>query len=219
MPHSVLPRVVAAVIAVVVRDDQVLLVRRGRPPAEGMWGVPGGKMEFGETVLAAAERELFEETAVRAEAVRAFQVIDALDRDADGIVRHHHMLAAVACRWIEGEPVAGDDAAEAAWFRLDRLDVEPDGLIERVAEVAREAAGIVEDPDNPELTAEQIAAARPFAEVFPDLADSIRRSRAEGPKELVTLQVSAEAVARFKALYGDLWQVQMCRILQATNAN
>lgn len=142
MPNAALPHAVAAVIAVVVRDDQVLLVRRGRPPAEGMWGVPGGKIEFGETVLAAAERELFEETAVRAEAIRAFQVVDALDVAEDGMVRHHHVLVAVACRWIAGEPVAGDDAAEAAWFRLDRLEIEPIGLIERVAEVAREAAGI-----------------------------------------------------------------------------
>lgn len=142
MPDTAPPRAVAAVIAAIVRDGEVLLVRRGRPPAEGLWGLPGGKIEFGETVLAAAEREVFEETAVRAEAIRAFQVVDAFDRDEDGLVRHHHVLVAVACRWIAGEPVAGDDAAEAAWFRLDRLEMEPDGLIERVAEVAREAAGI-----------------------------------------------------------------------------
>lgn len=143
MPDTAPARAVAAVIAALIRDGRLLLVRRGRPPAEGLWGLPGGKIKFGETVLAAAERELVEETAVRAEAIRAFQVVDALDVTEDGMVRHHHVLVAVACRWIAGEPVAGDDAAEAAWFALDRLEIEPIGLIERVAEVAREAAGIV----------------------------------------------------------------------------
>jgi uncharacterized protein (DUF4415 family) len=86
------------------------------------------------------------------------------------------------------------------------------------AEEARIQPGIAADPDNLELTAEQIAATRPFAEVFPELAESIRRSRGrpriESPKEAVTLRLSPETVARFKAAAGDDWRARMSSVLE-----
>jgi uncharacterized protein (DUF4415 family) len=85
-------------------------------------------------------------------------------------------------------------------------------------EEARIQAGIAADPDNPELTDEQMAAARPFAEVFPELAESIRRSRGrprvESPKEAVTLRLPPETVARFKAMAGDDWRARMSAVLE-----
>lgn len=124
-------RPVPAVIAVVRRGDAVLLVRRGQPPNAGAWGFPGGKIEFGEGLRAAAERECFEETGVRVEAGR---VLDCLDAISEG--GWHYVLVAVLCQWRAGEPVAGDDAAEAVWAPLAALEDWP-GLIADVARVAR----------------------------------------------------------------------------------
>lgn len=127
-------RAVPAVIAVVHRDDAVLLVRRGRPPNVGAWGFPGGKVEFGETLRAAAERETLEETGIRCAAVRVLDCLDSIDlSDEPG---WHYVLVAVLCRWVEGEPVAGDDAAEARWVPVAALDDWP-GIIADVARVAR----------------------------------------------------------------------------------
>lgn len=73
------------------------------------------------------------------------------------------------------------------------------------------------DPDNPELTDAQIAKARPFKDVFPDLHASIKRSRGrpkvENPKEAVTLRLSPDTVEKFKAA-GDDWRAKMAKALE-----
>ncbi len=136
-------RPIAATIAAVIHDGRVLLVRRANPPDAGRWGFPGGKIEKGEPIPSAALRELLEETGVRAEALRVFTAVDAFDRDEGGALRRHFILIAVLCRWISGEPVAGDDALEARWFALADLD-EPDlALSLDVAQVARQAAALM----------------------------------------------------------------------------
>jgi 8-oxo-dGTP diphosphatase len=116
------PSPIPAVIAVVIRNGQTMLVRRANPPDAGLWGFPGGKIEFGETVKDAATRELLEETAVHAEAQDVLTTLDVLVRHAGGDVRQHYILIAVQCRWISGEPIAGDDALEARWFPIEELD-------------------------------------------------------------------------------------------------
>ncbi|WP_112664063.1 NUDIX hydrolase [Microvirga flavescens] len=126
LPPSALP--VAAVLAVVVHEDRVLLVRRANPPDAGMWGFPGGKIDHGEAVEAAAIRELFEETAIRAQALGAFTALDAFDWSENGELRHHFVLIAVLCRWLSGTPQAGDDATEAAWWPISDL-----GSLDRVS--------------------------------------------------------------------------------------
>lgn len=137
LPSSCIPRPVPATISVVLRDGEVLLVRRANPPDAGRWGFPGGKIERGETILAAAVRELLEETAVVAEAKYAFTAVDAFDYADDGELRQHFTLIAVLCDWKSGEPVAGDDALEARWFALKDLDQADLALSFRVIEVAR----------------------------------------------------------------------------------
>ncbi len=92
----------------------MLLIRRGRPPLAGQWSIPGGKMEFGETLHAAALRELAEETGVQAEILGLIAVVDSLEPAHDW----HGILVDYAARWTGGEPVAGDDAADARFFPL-----------------------------------------------------------------------------------------------------
>ncbi|WP_343611706.1 NUDIX hydrolase [Novosphingobium sp.] len=93
-PSSV-RRPVPATIAAVIRDGSVLLVRRANPPDVGLWGFPGGKIDFGETIAQAAVRELLEETGIQAEAGPVFNCVDVLDRAEDGTIRHHYFLIAV----------------------------------------------------------------------------------------------------------------------------
>ena len=85
-------------------------------------------------------------------------------------------------------------------------------------EEARIQAGIASDPDNPEMTDEQIAQAKPFREVFPDLYESIKRSRGrpkvDSPKEAVTLRLSPKTIERFKAIGGDDWRARMSETLE-----
>ncbi|WP_346909634.1 NUDIX hydrolase [uncultured Roseibium sp.] len=144
------PRPIPATIAAVVRDNHVLLVRRANPPDAGRWGFPGGKIEQGETIEDAAIRELLEETGVRAAPLKVFTAVDVFDREDDGTLRRHFILVAVLCRWISGEPVAGDDALEARWFPLEDLNQPSLALSLDVAEVAAEAAELIrrEAPDS-----------------------------------------------------------------------
>ncbi|PWJ14394.1 NUDIX hydrolase [Jannaschia seohaensis] len=108
-------------LAVVPRDGSVLLVKRGKAPNKGMWGFPGGHVEWGETGLEAAARELWEETGVEARARRYLGCIDVIERQA-GAVAWHYMLVAVLCDWVDGEPVAADDAEEARWVDPGGMD-------------------------------------------------------------------------------------------------
>lgn len=102
---------------------RALLVRRRNPPDAGLWGFPGGHVEPGETALAAAARELHEETGLTASPLCYIDNIDVIERDAGGGLRFHFLLAAVLCRPTgpARAPVAADDALDAAWFALDDL--------------------------------------------------------------------------------------------------
>jgi 8-oxo-dGTP diphosphatase len=91
---------------------EVLLIRRGQPPRLGEWSLPGGRIEFGERAEDAALRELFEETGVTAELAGLVDVVDGLFGD------RHYVLIDYVARWVAGEPVAGDDAAEARFMPL-----------------------------------------------------------------------------------------------------
>ncbi len=108
-------------LAVVLHQEHVLLVQRSKEPDRGLWGFPGGHVEWGETVLQAAERELFEETSVTAEPLHYLDNLDLLRRDTDGQVLSHYLLVGVACRYQSGTPLAGDDALDAQWFPIERI--------------------------------------------------------------------------------------------------
>lgn len=109
---------VPAVGVVCLRGDSVLLIRRGTPPRQGEWSLPGGRIEPGERAVDAALRELREETAVEAEITGLIDVVDGLFPEAG----RHYVLIDYAARWLSGEPVAGDDAAEARFVALDEVE-------------------------------------------------------------------------------------------------
>ena len=113
-----LPNPVPAVGVVCLRGDSVLLIRRGTPPRQGEWSLPGGRIEPGERAVDAALRELREETGVEAEITGLIDVVDGLFPEAG----RHYVLIDYAARWLSGEPVAGDDAIEARFVALDEVD-------------------------------------------------------------------------------------------------
>lgn len=115
-------RPVVGVGVVVLRGGDVLLVQRGEPPRKKQWSIPGGKQERGETVRDAAHREIREETGVEIALIGLVDVVDGIRRDETGAAISHYTLIDFAAEWVSGEPVAGDDAAEARWTSLESLD-------------------------------------------------------------------------------------------------
>jgi ADP-ribose pyrophosphatase YjhB (NUDIX family) len=115
-------RPIVGIGIVVIKDDSVLLVRRGKPPNVGAWTLPGGAQELGETTEQAARRELLEETNLEVDTLHFAATVDNIRRDPDGRIRFHYTIIDFAARWVSGEPVAATDVTEATWARLDALD-------------------------------------------------------------------------------------------------
>jgi 8-oxo-dGTP diphosphatase len=115
---SPLPVPVPCVGVVCLRGDEVLLIRRGKPPREGEWSLPGGRIEPGERATEAGLRELREETGVEARITGLVDVVDGLFPEAG----RHYVLIDYAAQWLSGEPVAGDDAAEARFVALAEVE-------------------------------------------------------------------------------------------------
>ncbi len=117
--------------AVVVRDGRILLIRRGRGPAQGQWSVPGGRVEFGETLQEAVIREVAEETGLD---VICGEFIGLVERMSDDY--HYVILDFWADAVSDGPLTAGDDAAEATWVDLSDLGEinMVDGMIEFLAD-------------------------------------------------------------------------------------
>jgi 8-oxo-dGTP diphosphatase len=114
------PSPVVAVGAVMVHDDRILLVRRGRGPAAGEWSVPGGRVEPGETLHEAVVREVAEETGLEAVVSSFLGWVERMGEDPDP---YHFVILDFAVDPLEPDapPVAGDDAAEVAWVPLHEL--------------------------------------------------------------------------------------------------
>lgn len=103
----------AAVGALVLHEGRLLVVERGKPPAEGVWALPGGSIELGETMAEAAEREVLEETGVVVKAGAVVHSFDAVVCDEDGRVRFHYVIVDLACDYVSGDVKAGCDARDA----------------------------------------------------------------------------------------------------------
>jgi 8-oxo-dGTP diphosphatase len=107
---------------VVIKDDHVLLCRRGKPPNIGSWTLPGGAQDLGETCEAAARRELLEETGLAVGDLHFCAHVDTIRRDETGCIRFHYTILDFAARWTAGEPIAGSDVSEVQWAPLDALE-------------------------------------------------------------------------------------------------
>ncbi len=124
--------------AVVFRGDDVLMIRRGKPPRKGDWAIPGGRQELGETVAEGARREVEEETGVRCRIGGLIDVVDGINRDASGQLLYHYTLVDLWGEWLSGEAVAGSDAMAACFMgaaEIARLDLWPE--TRRIIEMAR----------------------------------------------------------------------------------
>ena len=107
------PRV--GVGAIVIKDGKVLLVRRAAPPNKGLWAIPGGMLELGETMQEGAEREIFEETNIRIKAGKPIFTFDLLERNQEGKIRFHFLIVDMEAEYLTGEIKAASDALDVCW--------------------------------------------------------------------------------------------------------
>jgi ADP-ribose pyrophosphatase YjhB (NUDIX family) len=124
-----------AVSAAIIRDGRVLVTQRARGPALGVWTMPGGVVETGETLTEALVREIDEETGMAVEPVALAGHREVVVRDDQGRVSRHFVILCFATRWIAGEPRLNEELSEARWLRPAELSSlkTTDGLAEIVA--------------------------------------------------------------------------------------
>jgi 8-oxo-dGTP diphosphatase len=105
-----------AVSAAIFRDRKILLVRRARSPAKGFYSLPGGRVEFGETLHAALHREVGEETALKIEIVDLAAWREVVPSTTGG---GHYLIMSFAARWSCGEVVLNDELDDYKWLAPD----------------------------------------------------------------------------------------------------
>ena len=120
-----------AVGAVVIRDEKVLLVKRRKPPGKGLWSIPGGRVELGETLKEAAEREVKEEAGVIIRAKDPVYTFDLIDRDKQGYIRFHYVIVDLLADYVSGKVNPSSDACEARWVTPRELEDLPVSRITR----------------------------------------------------------------------------------------
>jgi 8-oxo-dGTP diphosphatase len=109
-------------VAIYNDQGQVILVQRGRPPSVGTWGLPGGLIDVGERLQAAAAREVMEELGINVAVQGMVTTFESIHHDDEGKVEYHYIVLEYWARYQGGEPVAQDDAAAFAWVNADQLD-------------------------------------------------------------------------------------------------
>lgn len=113
MPNITQP--VVAVGAVIFRDDCVLLVERKHPPNQGQWAIPGGKVRLGESLTAAAKREILEETGITIKPLNPIHTFEVIEKDQHGQIVYHYVVIDLFAEYVAGQPAPADDVSAAKW--------------------------------------------------------------------------------------------------------
>lgn len=116
---------IVGVGAVVIKEGNILLVRRGTPPAAGLWSLPGGAQETGETAREAVEREVFEECGIKVAAGPPIAVLDSIHTDDNGRIKYHYVLIDFWAEYRGGSLCPATDAAAAGWIPLHEVTAYP----------------------------------------------------------------------------------------------
>jgi 8-oxo-dGTP diphosphatase len=135
IPPAPLSRPQIAVSAAIFRDERILLVRRARSPAKGLYSLPGGRVEFGETLHSALHREVDEETSLKIEIVDLAGWREVIPGPAGG---GHYLIMSFAARWVAREPVLNDELDDFKWLPPDGLgDLKLTGGLQDIIQSAR----------------------------------------------------------------------------------
>ena len=120
-PRKYPDRPFVAVSAAIIRDGRVLIVQRAQPPMRGVFTLPGGVVETGETLHQALVREINEEVGMAIEPVALAGHREVIVRDAEGRAERHFIILAFAARWISGEPKLNHELSDARWMRPEEI--------------------------------------------------------------------------------------------------
>jgi 8-oxo-dGTP diphosphatase len=125
-PVSVYPAApLVGVGAIVLKEEKVLLVLRGVEPGRGLWAIPGGRLQLGETLQECAAREILEETGIQIAVGECIYVFDLIERDNDGKIKFHYVVVDFAALHVSGEPKGADDAVDARFLSGAELTALP----------------------------------------------------------------------------------------------
>lgn len=142
MTHFDPPHPILGVSIAVFRDGRVLVATRTKPPSDGVFSLPGGRVEAGESLEAAALRELDEEVGVKAQIVGFNRTVEMIEAGRDAQNRQHYVVLSFVGTWLSGEARPGPEAGEVLWAKpadLDKLKTSPHlrGVVEGACEVLR----------------------------------------------------------------------------------
>ena len=142
-------RPIVGVGTVVMDSDMVLMIKRGKPPRQGSWSLPGGAQELGETIREAARREVREETGLQIEIFGLIDVVDSVRSDADDKIEYHYTLIDLAGYSVGGTLMAGGDAQDCRWFtrtEINAMDIWSE--TKRIISLAVDKFGSIDKPNS-----------------------------------------------------------------------
>ena len=142
-------RPIVGVGTVVMDSDMVLMIKRGKPPRQGSWSLPGGAQELGETIREAARREVREETGLQIEIFGLVDVVDSVRSDADDKIEYHYTLIDLAGYSVGGTLMAGGDAQDCRWFtrtEINAMDIWSE--TKRIISLAVDKFGAIDKPNS-----------------------------------------------------------------------